>query len=524
MMNRTDFRITVLRFFSLLAIFAIILPFPLNDDNAHWQSMAFDFLHYGRWPYVGSWDQSFPGILLVHIPAILLFGPSDLGFRIFDVLVQLGFCAVLYRLWRLYLPQSTAWMAVLFYAFYYARSAPGIGGERDVYASLLVLAGAYLLLRMQGIGYRVQGIVTDRLPEIFGGLSIGFAALIRPTYGVYLLPLIAFIPAIRNIRSALIIGVSSLLPLALSYAIYAIKPGGLDAYWTATVLFNRDTYIQIARPFGNFWWHLVSPKLLIMPAGLWLAVCGVWRAFRSPRTGEREARPTPPIWLYVSFIALTLALVLIQRKYYGYHFALYGMLLTPLAALGMERVLQYLPSRIRMPLFFIVFWILSMPLEMLTRYAIPAASNGRPMQGITAALHATVWEDTAEDRVLDYFRQPQHRDGLVEVCSFDPRLRMHLLRGPAGIYASLHPLGFRTDLNNPNAFTNYQLLWRRAYLDSLTQQRPRYIVIARASFAEYLTDPYTSTLHTISGFDSLLQKDYKLDTTIGANEIYCLNL
>jgi hypothetical protein len=500
----------VLRTIALIAIFAIVLLFPLNDDVAYWQSISFDWLTYGRWPYIGSWDHNFPGVLLVHIPAILLFGPSDLGFRLFDVLLQLGFCVVLYRLWRLYLPERTSWIAVLFYAFYYARAAPEIAGQRDVYASMLVLISCYILLRPQASN--VKAI-------IIAGLGIGIAALIRPTYGIYLLPLVACIPSLRNVRSIVTIGISSLIPLALSYAIYAMKPGGLDAYWTATVLFNRDLSIGITRPIGNFFRAVFSPKLLVVPA----VVSIIWiikKRFAGRTATDRLPLPRNIFWLYISFVVLTLALILVQHKYYTYHFALYGMLLTPLAAIGVERLLRYAPLRIAMPAFFCIFWILSLPLEMLTRYTVPAAEHGMFKEGLSSALHAAVWEDTSEGRILDYFQQPKHRAGRVEVCSFDARLRLHLMREPAGMYVSLHPLGFRTDTNGPNAFTSYQRQWRKAYIDSLETIRPAYIVIARASSAEYLKDPYTSVLHGIPGFDSLRETNYKLDTIIGTNEIY----
>jgi hypothetical protein len=504
-------KILAFRLIALLAVFAIVVLFPLNDDVAYWQSMSFDWLTYGRWPYIGSWDHNFPGILLVHIPAILLFGPADVGFRLFDVFIQLGFCIVLYRLWRLYLPERVSWIAVLFYAFYYARAAPEIAGQRDIYASLLVLASSYILLR-------TQAMLNMRTIAV-AGLGVGIAVLIRPTYGIYLLPLVLCIPSLRNVRSIVAIGVSSLIPLALSYAIYAMKPGGLDAYWTATVLFNRDLSIGITRPIGNFFRALVSPKLLVVPAGisiLWI----LEKKFARRTAIDRVHLPRRITLLYISFVVLTIALILVQHKYYTYHFAMYGMLLTPLAAIGTERLLRYAPSRIAIPAFFCIFWMLSLPLEMLTRYTVPAAEHGMFSQGLSTALHAAVWEDTSEGRILDYFQHPEHRAGRVEVCSFDARLRLHLMRGPAGIYVSLHPLGFRTDTNDPTAFTPYQRQWRKAYIDSLETIRPSYMVIARATNAEYLKDPYMSVLHGIPGFDSLLETNYKLDSIIGTNDIY----
>src|ERR1051325_2418473 len=89
-------------------ILCTMVPFPLTDDTAHWHSMAFDLLHYGRWPYTGTWDQSFPGALLPHLVSQLIFGPSDLGFRIFDLFVQFACCWMLYRFWRIWFDEHTS--------------------------------------------------------------------------------------------------------------------------------------------------------------------------------------------------------------------------------------------------------------------------------------------------------------------------------------------------------------------------------------------------------------------------------
>src|SRR5665213_983621 len=44
-MKRIPFRRVAVRILVLLAIFAILLPLPINDDNGYWQSMAQDILY-----------------------------------------------------------------------------------------------------------------------------------------------------------------------------------------------------------------------------------------------------------------------------------------------------------------------------------------------------------------------------------------------------------------------------------------------------------------------------------------------
>src|SRR5205823_4802879 len=130
------------------------------------------------------------------------------------------------------------------------------------------------------------------------------------------------------------------------------------------------------------------------------------------------------------------------------------------------------------------------------------------------------WVDSADAPAIAYLNAPERRNASIEICSFDSRLRAHLDRACVSRYASLHPLGFRVDSTNPVSFTQYQKIWRAAYLDTLRARKPEYLIIHRGTGAEYLHDPYDDVLKNIEGFDSLFQNNYHLDTTIGRNEIY----
>ncbi len=491
----------------VFAVLSVTLLFPLNDDNGHWQSMAFDLIHFGRWPYVGTWDQNFPGMIVFHVVSIVLFGPSDFGFRLFDLLLQTTAAWMLFRFWRQWLPERTAWLAVLLYAFYYVRGDPFVGGERDIYASLLIIAASFRLLRQADYPISAREVVAS-------ALCAGFAVLIRPSYELYVLLLVVLTPLRAKPKLASIFLLGSVIPLALSFGVYALWPDALREYWTSTILFNLDTYGHIVRPFTGFWRSLSSPKLLVVPFAIGLVALSFWRK----RDSHKAARA--PIGLYIASLVVTLAVVLLQRKYYLYHFAMFSILLTPVAAIGLDRLLRYLPSRSQFAVFVACYFLCSLPYEELVSHIRSRGQDESPWQTISASFHSMVWPDMAEDSVVRYLNAPERSAGRVEVCSYDPRMRLHLGREPAGMYASLHALGFRRDPSDPNSFADYQQRWRRAYVDSLTRLKPRFIVICRGSTAEYLHDPYNSLLHDLPGFDSLLLASYQPDTIMGKDEIY----
>jgi hypothetical protein len=485
----------------VVAVLSTVLLYPLNDDNAHYQSMALELLRFGKWPYIGTWDQNFPGVILFHIIPISLFGPSDFGFRLFDLILQIIFVLILYRLWRRWLTEHEAWFAVMIYAFCYVRSAPFIAGQRDQFAAMILLAVAVPFLRDQ-----IPSLTTVFLL----GLAAGIAVLIRPTFEAYILLIAALTPLRTHKGAAVLFVAAGLVPLAVSFGIYALWPTALHQYWLATVRFNLDTYAQIARPFSSFFKGLVSPKLLSIPAfvGIYLLV---WK--KRVLSVDRNS-----LYLYYSAIALTILLVLMQRKYYLYHYAIYLILLTPLAGIGIKRILRPIPARLQMPLFVFMFFLCSLPYEALLRDRSLASRS--PVLWVQRSYGDVYWHDIAERSIISYIRNRTADTDRIEVCSFDPRLRVHLGRQPVGKYASLHAMGYLQDRSDPNSLTTYQQEWMREYVDTLAAVRPKYIVVLRTTVAEYLTDPFATVLSRSPAFMSLLTSSYRLDTTIGGDDIY----
>jgi len=497
---------------SILALLAIILLFPLNDDNGAWQSIAIDWCHFGKWPYLEAWDQSFPGVLLFHIPAVALFGPSSFGFRLLDLFVQIAFCFFLYRLWRLWLRKETAWLAILCYVCYYIRSAPFVAGERDLYGALLILLAAYPILKAE----REPTLIPPKA-VLISGLIAGIAVLIRPTFILYVLAMSFFLPSLRTIKRSAIIVSAALLSLVLSYVLFASKEDALREYWLATYQFNIDVYSSIARPFSTFWRSLTSPGLLTLPFAISAAMFATkWR----PVPEKSLSRSVT--YLYISFIVITLALILWMQKYYLYHYAMVDILLTPIAVLGVETILLRIPRPIRWTVAVFVLGFFAMPREMLLRSYRNGEFSRSFTHGVQTAFNASVNLDSTFDQTVAFFNAPERKGGSCEVCSFDPRLRAALDRESATRYSSLHPIGFRLIRSDVHSFTTYQHEWRRAYLDSLAVRKPAYLVLQRRTVAEYLRDPYNDVLRYLDGFDSLLVTNYRSDTIIGYNQIYQL--
>ena len=520
--SRSTLRRTLLRVLALVAILAIVLPMPINDDNGYWQLMSYNLLHFGYWPFLQSWDHSFPGPLLFHLPVMALFGSSDLAFRSADVVLELLFCWLLYRLWRQWLSDRTSWLAVLVYALYYTRSGPFVAGEKDVFATILVFAGTYLLFKLTRTKAG-EVRLAENLPSLaLAALLVGCAALIKPMYALFLAPIVLFTPALRNWKAITIVFLFCLAPYACSLLLMSLRPGGISAYWNATILFNRDVYVEIARPFPQFLRWLISPKNYAIPmiAGLVSMLSGYRFQFQQPPS--RNIRV-----IYISFIALSLFTILVQRKFYSYQFVLLVVLLAPVAALGIEWLVDvasavHIPRRAAGIAIISFLCILSLPYEVLIRQFRDRPHNERLTTTIESAYRAMVFSDPSDGPTVAYFSEPDRQHATLEVASFDPRLRFKLARPEMSRYPTLEALGYRQSSRRPDSITDYQRRWREEYVASLRNRKAEYLIISRARSAEYPNDPYADVLHHISGFDSVLQAQYRLDTVIGTNGIYRL--
>jgi len=404
---------------------------------------------------------------------------------------------------------------------------------------IFVFAASFLLLKnrngspaitpTRSVAERTSGWVLAT-----AGLLVGLAALIKPMNLIFLVPLMIWVPELRGIRPRAILLGFAVLPLLLSVLMFALKPGGLDAYWTATILFNKDVYATISRPFPDFLKWLISPKVFAIPLVVGIIALLAGRRFPfAQRSITNHSRARNERAIYLSFVLLALAIVLMQRKYYSYHFVMFVVLLTPIAAHGIESFLgsgfvrrivgdALLPRRVAWVILFAGLWILSLPYETLLqsfRHRYPTESFAHILQ---SSFRSMAWPDPSDEPTLEYLSQPDRAHASVEVASFDPGLRFRLARLKEGKYPTLEALGYRTNRNDPHAFTDYQRVWRRAYLDSLRVLRPEYFILSREPSAEYLQDPYADVLHYLEGFDSLLQMNYARDTIIGTNEVYRL--
>lgn len=532
------------------ALLTIVVASPLSVDNLIYQSMALDFLRHGKIPYLGSWDQNFPGIIPIHCLAIVLFGAQDISLRFLDVILQLGFAILFYKFCRFWLSERTSAIAVVLYVFYYVTGRGSIYSERDVYGIMAVVAGLYFLYRGTEISAAHKGHRSGRWELIVAGLFVGYSIVLRPTFGLPYLLILAFLFSLRERKSSiwnqwrpvLFFCSAGLVPLLVLLLRYSVIPGGLYAFYMATIRFNLDVYTTFNGASD-------VPTLLIififfLGRGylIPLAVVG-WIALRNKSDAQQSTPLTPHAfllrrlirserWLYWSLLLFFLALAIIQRKYLAYHFTPVYLLLCPFSAIGVEWMLLHIRgwfARTSVVVVLVSLYIVFMVGDRreIAGFAEALFEGHDPIEAAYAMHHFSPSFGAVPQRAVVHFLSlPGNDTGSLEICSFEPALRTHLNRTfaspyvmPTAIAWGIHG-SMNEDTNVTPQFTNYQWAWRLAYVDSLCINTPQFIILARNTVCWNMCDPYRTYLHTIPGFDSLLQTSYRYDTAFGCFQIF----
>jgi hypothetical protein len=303
---------------------------PPNPDQSIFNYIGWIWIRGGL-PYRDAVDVNFPGAMVLHALAQLVFGNHLWSFRLFDYFGLLGFVAVVGRFLRRRQGRSVAIVFVPLYQAMYVVSGYWFAGQRDILAAhLVLLAGLVFLKRIEG-GRVVFCIAAGAL--IWGAL------LIKPTYLISLPILLAIDVALRRrsgrhpgrmLADQTITALTVLALVGLTVATGWIA-GVLDDWYDASILFVVERY---SSDMENAL-VLKSLSLLLWKSWKWYvayAVCGgvLWW-----RSGDRST-----LLVALGVLAATLVSCFAQGKGFEYHFG--GLL--PVLALFMANFLSRLAA------------------------------------------------------------------------------------------------------------------------------------------------------------------------------------
>ncbi len=487
-------------------ILLVTLLLPLGFDNDVYESMAWTLYAYHGLPYLASWDMNFPGIVFIHWMSIVLFGASDFGFRMFDYLLHIAMSGAYYLLLRRWISTREAVLAVLIYAQYYASGGWGLAGQRDTYASFLLMVSTILLFSLYKRSRWGCALAL--------GVLAGCATIIRPTYFIFAL---AFVLLIWELPNRVRLISNSLLGFLLPFVVwlfpYMLQHGGLEQIYYSIIRFNLDLYSSVHVPFDLF----TRGRALIYLFAL------IGLAFS--RSGKSDGKSDLKMLLLCTGCALLSPIIM--GKYFTYHFEPFMLIAIAFAAIGLDRitglfqvpVLKYGAIVIALGLFVYLYY----PRHLL-RYSFEDRKRERPLQATyDRVLSDSLFGLEAQREVINYIDRSSSRNDPVEYVSLFPSLRWRMARPEATGFTTIVPL-CATDAG-AKSLPIYVNTWRREFIDSLVSVRPRFIITSRSQeWWPFVGMNADAALHSIPGFDSLLSARYVPDTVIKGFNLYRIRI
>ena len=491
------------------AILSLTLLFPFIEDNIPQAYIARRLLHR-ELPYVGTWDQNYPGVLIFHLLALIL-SPSALAFRFVDLIFELWMVWVLYDLGKRIHSQTAGMFASLLYSLYYVLNGiDDLAGQKDVFAAIALVTAVWLLVRSN---YRSVNLA---------GLLAGIAVLIRPTYGLHVAVLAGAMLWICNaerIRTALKFLTFAVLPMLIFCGFYATI-GHFRDFWEATFLFTTSVYNP--QPRVGILATSALYRGLIPP----MAVLGLIVLFaKSPR--RREG-----VLLGGMLIAsLASSLILWGYRYHYQPFVTFEFLCAGVAVgYALTELLPWIVRSSSMrSILTLVLAILIIVLEFRGTTMSGLIRDSIRDRNITRAsidqhFAAGAYDPLGEQQLANYVVRHSSKGERME--SFYTTVYPQYLADlqPANRFILTIPLLMR---NASGSFSDFQKRWQREYSDSMLRVQPRWFLISdpkdTAGIGERGMLPRRMLHETFPEIEAMIQSRYHRDTTIGVWTLYTKN-
>ncbi|MFI5201887.1 MAG: glycosyltransferase family 39 protein, partial [Candidatus Kapaibacterium sp.] len=460
-------------------IFACTLTYPFNNDNALYAYMA-DLALKGHLPYVGSWDQNFPGIILIHALQILVSGHSQFAFHIFDIVLQLIGSVLLIKLGERLYNVRAGILAAILASLYYVQQGLWMSGERDTYVSIMLLAAFWL--------------ASDRKKPVLVGSLCALAFLFRPTYATYAVIFFAWFSfanvAARSPRlpaqsregggipplqlGAFLAGV--LFPLVLFAVLYAAIDG-LKDLWDAVILFNLKVYGGEGAAF-SFW-----EPVRFYAVSLIAAAFAIWVLWKK----ERHA-----LYLWAALFAGSVLSLLVLYRHSVYHYHPAMTLFILLSAIGWIRMVDIIArkwktARLVLPAIVVLYFIFATFRGNTIQHVLVDIANGN-IHSVEESYDryepSPDFGVRVQTEVGDYLREHTHPNDTVQMFGpySYPQYRTGLLT--ASRFQTLHAITMR---GAGDTLQTFQYEWRAEYMRDLRRLKPRYFIVCDAppAFRQY---------------------------------------
>jgi hypothetical protein len=474
------------------------LLFPLQMDQYFHHYLGWR-LAEGELPYIGSYDQNFPGGAILHALCILLFGGSSLGFACFDLILQAIGIYFIAKTARHLANDRAALIAPVIYAMTYIGLGVWNTGQRDGFI-------------VPFLAYAVWLLVQDRLSitrSIALGLACGYVILLRPMFIFFAIFAAAYTWfKHRDLRASLTTLVCGALPALAIIVFYAVI-GEFTTLYDSIVRFNVEVY-------GKFR-HGVTMRgsgttTLIFVWGL------VGLAWQYRAKWERWKQLLP---VFVATIIAPLS-TWIQGQGDAHHMTPSYAMVAIWVGIGVSFLIEVFhpkdDKRRLIGAFIAVLLIIIQSKDRLPWSSIDAYAEGRSLRSIYAGSRSGDVHLAEELAVADYLKP--------RLSSGDPIYIWSMRIWPYQLTGHKSPTRFQSHehlLMQPKGepLTALQLAWREEFMRDMIANPPKYLMWTTTDHLWLLPGGESSKeqVKRFPEFEQFVKQSYEADTVIGAFEI-----
>jgi hypothetical protein len=340
-----------------------ISTFSFGRDQSIYAVVGDGILN-GRMPYRDLWDFKPPGIFLVHALGQALFGKHMFSARLLEVVALLGGVMCLRSISQQFFENRTVGLVGgAVGALIHAQLDFWHSGQPETFGVAFTWLALWLTLRESG--KRVHWVALGV------GLAFGAAALMKPPLGGGAIVAAAYLAQRarsqeRGIRRALLlsglVGAGAALPTLASLLWFWARGAYAEMYWTLGEFTPGYTALSWeGRRAADMLYHAIEEAFFKFSA---LSAAGVVAAvaMRPLFTREREL-----LFVLLGVIAIQLAGIAMQGKFFAYHYAATLSLIAAIAGIGLYKLwLRCLQGGVGGIIAFFAFIVVAVPM----RYAV----------------------------------------------------------------------------------------------------------------------------------------------------------
>jgi hypothetical protein len=505
----------------------MMLSWPLGYDQGVFAANG-DIVARGGAPYRDAWDVKGPLVFYLTAAVQLVFGRHAWGVRVVDVAVALTTAALLWRLLRRVASPATALAAAAAWPVVVAGFTYDEAAQYDGWVGAAALATVALATRRGGPRAR---------DLLLAGALVGLASLVKPVYLAFLAVPAAAVVARQGrawggrVRDGALLAAGGLAAVAAGVALLAAQ-GALRDAWEVHVVYTARVYA--ANPLNSVYASTSPLRTRV------LGIVGYLNTARVAILIPAAAGGAAALWrrdrvlavAVVAWMAVGVGLVVLQGKFWPYHWQLVYPGVLALVALGVAAAADELGG-----------------VRALFRGARPRGAGGW-LLATTVAAAAALWTTNAAAGLVVW---AAHLGGLRDAAGYahhfrrfgeidpgDERAAADYLRArtppgaPFAHWSIDAALPFLAGRPNATRFHNKRELtktrdhpltqaYRREYLARVGALRPTYVVLGRGGdLSTSGMTPWEQVRREFPELATLVSERYVFERRFGDLDLYRL--